>query len=159
MTTLKEVNDKNVWELLKLEVDDSQRDFVATNTESIVEAYTTVSAGGIALPFGIYEDETPVGFLMIGYGNIPYEGQPSVHMGNYSIWRLMIDKRFQGRGLGRRALALALDYIRTLPCGTAELCFLSYEPENSVAASLYHSFGFAETGEYDGDELIAVLKL
>lgn len=159
MTTLKKVNEKNVWELLKLTVDDSQRNFVATNTESIVEAYTAVAAGGIAVPFGIYEDETPVGFLMIGYGNIPYEGQPSVAMGNYCIWRLMIDRRYQNQGIGRRALTLALDYIRTLPCGAAELCYLSYEPENTVAAELYHSFGFEENGEYDGDEMIAVLKL
>ena len=33
------------------------------------------------------------------------------------------------------------------------------EPENEVARRLYESFGFVETGEMDGDEVIAVLKL
>ena len=56
-------------------------------------------------------------------------------------------------------MKLALDYIKTFPCGEAEYCWLSYEPENTVAAGLYHSFGFSETGEMDGKELIAKLRL
>jgi len=35
----------------------------------------------------------------------------------------------------------------------------SYEPENELAKKLYASFGFEETGEMDGDEIVAVLKL
>ena len=54
---------------------------------------------------------------------------------------------------------LALDFIRTLPCGKAEYCWLSYEPENEIARQLYRSFGFVETGDMDGEELIAVLRL
>ena len=41
----------------------------------------------------------------------------------------------------------------------AEYCWLSYEPDNDVARQLYRSFGFEETGEMDGDEIVAVLKL
>ena len=78
---------------------------------------------------------------------------------NYEIWRFMIDKRFQGRGYGKDALKLALDFIRTWPCGKADLCWISYEPENEIAKKLYSSFGFVETGEMDGDEIVAVLKL
>ena len=63
MISIQKVNIRNVWELLALEVDETQKCFVATNTESIVEAYTTLAAGGVALPFGIYEDKTPVGFF------------------------------------------------------------------------------------------------
>ena len=36
---------------------------------------------------------------------------------------------------------------------------LETEPENEVARQLYRSFGFVETGEMDGEELIATLKL
>ena len=96
MIRLCKVDSKNVWELLRLEVDEAQKDFVASNTESIVEAYTAIAAGGTALPFGIYDGETPVGFLMIGYGEIPGEDGPSIAAGNYSLWRLMIDRRYQG---------------------------------------------------------------
>ena len=58
----------------------------------------------------------------------------------------MIDKIYQGKGFGKDAVKLALDFIGTLPCGAAEYCWLSYEPENEVARNLYGSFGFAETG-------------
>lgn len=74
-----------MWSILKLEVDETQKEFVATNTESIVEAYTTIVAGGIALPFGIYEDSTPIGFLMIGYGEIPEENNPAIARDNYIL--------------------------------------------------------------------------
>ena len=78
---------------------------------------------------------------------------------NYSIWRFMIDKQYQRKGYGRTAIKLALDFIKTWPCGKAEYCALSYEPENEVARRLYASFGFVETGEMDGNEIIAMLKL
>lgn len=160
MITLRKVDSKNVWKLLRLRVREDQDDFVATNTQSIIEAYTTITAGGVALPFGVYDGETPVGFLMIGYGvDGTYEDAPKIAYNNYSIWRLMIDKDQQGKGYGREALRLALDYIRTFPCGEAEYCYLSYEPENERAKKLYESFGFTENGEYDGDEIVAVLKL
>ena len=71
----------------------------------------------------------------------------------------MIDKRYQGSGFGREALILALDFIRTWPCGKAEFCRVSCEPGNETARKLYASFGFEETGEMDGDEIVAVLKL
>ena len=78
---------------------------------------------------------------------------------NYSILSFMIDKRYQKRGYGREAMKLALDFIKTFPCGKAEYCFLSYVPDNDVAAKFYHSFGFQENGETIGCTKVAVLKL
>ena len=43
--------------------------------------------------------------------------------------------------------------------GTEAKTSMVMEPENTVAKSLYASFGFVETGEKDGEEQIAVLKL
>jgi diamine N-acetyltransferase len=160
MLRLEKVNGKNVWELLKLQVSEEQKSFVAANDTSIIEAYTAITGNGYAFPFGIYDGETPVGFLMIGFDIDDYwEDAPEIAKGNYNLWRLMIDKKYQGKGYGKETVKLALDYIRTKPCGEAEFCWLSYEPENKVAADLYRSFGFEETGEMDGEELIAVLKL
>lgn len=160
MIRLEKVNGKNVWELLKLKVSDDQRSFVASNDTSMIEAYTAIIGNGYAFPFGIYDDNMPVGFLMIGFDVDDYwEDAPEIARGNYNLWRLMIDKEYQGKGFGREAVRLALEYIRTFPCGSGEYCWLSYEPENEVARSLYRSFGFSETGEMDGEELIAVLKL
>lgn len=157
---LEKINGKNVWDILKLSVDDSQREFVASNDISIIEAYTAITAHGYAYPFGIYDGDIPVGFLMIGFDKDDYwEDAPDVAVGNYNLWRLMIDKKYQHRGYGRQAVKHALDFIKTYPCGAADYCWLSYEPENRIAKELYASFGFVETGDMDGEELIAILKL
>ena len=159
MLRLEQVNGKNVWDILKLTVEEKQKNFVANNDISIIEAYTAITANGYAFPFGIYENETPVGFLMIGFDIDDYwDDAPSIAKGNYNLWRLMIDKAYQRRGYGKEAVQLALDFIKSFPCGKAEYCWLSYEPENEAARQLYRSFGFSETGEVDGEELIAVLR-
>ncbi len=160
MLRLEKITGKNVWSILKLRVSEDQESFVAPNDISIIEAYTAITGNGYAFPFGIYEGETPVGFLMIGFeADDCWEDAPSIARGNYNLWRLMIDKNYQNKGYGKEAVRLALEFIKTFPCGKADFCWLSYEPENEIASRLYHSFGFAETGEMDGDEIIAVLKL
>ena len=160
MLRLERVNGKNVWDLLKLQVSEYQKSFVADNNVSIIEAYTAITANGYAFPFGIYDGDTPVGFLMIGFDTDDYwDDAPAVAKGNYNLWRLMIDKAYQGKGYGKEAVRLALEFIKTYPCGEADYCWLSYEPENQAAADLYRSYGFRETGEKDGEELIAVFNL
>lgn len=160
MLRLEKITGKNVWSILKLHVSEDQESFVAPNDISIIEAYTAITGNGYAFPFGIYEDDIPVGFLMVGFDADDYwEDAPSIAKGNYNLWRLMIDKNYQKKGYGKEAVRLVLEFIKTFPCGKADFCWLSYEPENEVAKRLYHSFGFAETGEMDGDEIIAVLKL
>ena len=160
MIRLEEINGKNVWDILKLRVSDAQKSFVAPNDVSIIEAYIAITHHGQAFPFGIYDNETPVGFCMIGFGaDDDWEDAPAIAKNNYNLWRFMIDERYQGKGYGKAAMKQIMDYIASEPCGSAEFCWLSYEPENVAAKKLYASFGFRETGEWDGKEAVAVLKL
>ena len=160
MLKLKKTNRKNVEEILKLEVFDNQKRFVAPNNISIIEAYLAIVENGHVFTFGIYNDDAPVGFLMIGFDmNSDDEGAPRIAKGNYNIWRFMIDKKFQGKGFGKKAMNLALDFVNTFPCGTAKYCWLSYESDNDIARQLYQSVGFVETDEKDGEEIVAILKL
>lgn len=160
MLELKKINRNNVAEILKLEVFDNQKSFVATNNSSIIEAYTAITENNHVFTFGIYNDDTPIGFLMIGFDvNSVDEGAPSIAKGNYNIWRLIIDKKFQGKGFGKKAMNLALEFINTFPCGIAKYCWLSYESDNDVARQLYKSVGFVETEEKDGEEIVAILEL
>ncbi|MEZ7734524.1 GNAT family N-acetyltransferase [Gemella sp. 27098_8_149] len=160
MLELKKINRKNVADILKLEVFDNQKSFVATNNSSIIEAYIAITENNHVFTFGIYNDDKPVGFLMIGFDvNSDDESAPKIAKGNYNIWRLMIDKKFQGKGFGKKAMELALEFINTFPCGTAKYCWLSYESENDRARQLYKSVGFVETDEKDGDEIVGILKL
>lgn len=158
---LRKIDYNNVWKIVHLSVTDEQkaRDFVASNAESIIEAYAATQSGFTALPFGLYENGEPVGFVMLGYGSIGDEEEPSVVNDSYCIWRFMIDGRYQKCGFGSAGMEAVLRYIRTFPCGKAGWCWLSYEPDNEVARTLYAKFGFEENGETDGDEVVAVLKL
>ncbi|WP_232528236.1 GNAT family N-acetyltransferase [Stenotrophomonas maltophilia] len=64
----------------------------------------------------------------------------------------------QGRGIGRRALEVALAQIRDTP-GLAEI-EICYNPRNPVAGAFYGSFGFVETGmDDDGEDMLAVLPV
>ena len=158
------VDTKNLDALIDLEPFESQYNFVADNSYSLAEAYANITNGRYAQPFGIYDGETPVGFLMIGYDIADEEADREKYpllTNNYLIWRFMIDKNYQNKGYGKAAMKLALDFIRTWPCGEAEYCWLSYEPENDVARKLYQSFGFVEAEKMpEGwDEIPAVLKL
>ena len=165
MIHLEKIDSANIWQIVDLKVFRHQKSFVAENWVSIVQAYGVRDSATAAFPFAIYNDKRPVGFLMIGfneaalYDNWDDVEAPKSLVNNYSIWRLMIDKRYQKRGYGREAVKLALDFIRTWPCGKAEYCSLSYEPDNEAARELYRSMGFEENGEKDGDETVAVLKL
>ena len=97
----------------------------------------------------LFADNKPVGLLRY---NLFWDNTPFCTM-------LFVDWQEQHKGYGKKAVKLALDFIQTFPCGKAEYCWLSYEPENTVAKELYASFGFKETGDMDGEEIIAVLKL
>ena len=114
MIRLEKVNGRNIWDILELHVGKHQKAFVASNDISIIEAYIAQNEHGYAFPFGIYDDETPVGFCMIGYGtDDSWADAPSIANNNYNVWRLMIDEKFQGRGFGREAMKLILDFIKT----------------------------------------------
>jgi len=89
MLHLEKVNGKNIWEITKLHVSESQKGFVATNDTSIIEAYTAITANGFAFPFGVYDGEIPVGFIMIGYDVDDYwDNAPDIAIGNYNLWHL-----------------------------------------------------------------------
>lgn len=160
---LVKVDITNFDDLVDLEPYKSQYPFVADNSYSLAEAYANIMSGRYAQPFGIYNGDTPVGFLMIGYNIADNEGDAEkfpILVNNYEIWRFMIDKNYQQKGYGRKAMELALQFIRTFPCGKADYCWLSYNPENEVARKLYKSFGFEEKPMPEGwDEVPAVLKL
>lgn len=156
---LRKISQENVWNVAKLKVSKDQERFVASNVESILEAFAVREDGYVALPFALYEEEELVGFCMLGYGGIGDDEEPDIVNDNYSIWRLMIAPEFQGKGLGKKAMEAIMEYIKTFPFGKAEYCWVSYDEENTKAKKLYESFGFYENGDVDDGEIVAVFKL
>ena len=158
---LEKITWDNYYPITNLHVTKEQSNYVAKNTWSLIHAYVGLANGApVPYPFGIYLGKKPIGFVMVGYNGYD-EGDPEYFKNSYCIWRLMIDRRYQGKGYGRQALQLALDFVRTFPSGPSDICWLSYEPENETAKKLYASFGFVEDpdGYVEGEEMPAVLKL
>ena len=57
MLHLEKLNHKNIWDIVDLKVFKLQKDFVAPNWASIIEAYSILDTETAAFPFGIYNDK------------------------------------------------------------------------------------------------------
>lgn len=158
MITIEKIDENNVWEAIDLKVSKEQENYVATNNQSIIEAYLCLSKNAIALPFAIKKEGTVIGFAMIGYGKTE-EDDPLIAENNYVLWRFMIDSKYQSLGYGREAMKVIIEYIKSSPVGKALHCWLSYDEDNVIAKKLYNSIGFVENQEFCDGEIVAVLKL
>lgn len=135
--------DKSNWEeAAALQVRVEQADFVAPNVWSIAESQFYEWTR----PRAIYDDATMVGFLV--YGRDPEDRE-------YWLYRFMIDQRYQGRGLGKRALQALIAEIRGLP-GSRGIS-VGYQPDNAVAERMYFSAGFKPAGMAAWGERVARL--
>lgn len=159
MIQFKEITNLNIWKVCALELFENQKEFVAENIQSLAEAYATRNEGNNALPLAVYNDEDLIGFVMIGKGTVGNEEESELIKNNYVLWRLMIDKKYQHKGLGKATIDSVFELIKTYPFGKADYVWLSYEPENEHARNIYLKYGFVENGEMCGNEIVAVYKL
>ena len=141
MVYLKEVTKENIDEVLELSVREDQKSFVSTTAESLAQAYVYKET---AFPFAVYNDETMVGFIMMGY----YEAK-----NYYTLWKFLIDKKYQHMGYGREALMQGISFMRD-KFNIKEI-YTGVAPGNSVAKGLYQSVGFEDTGliEFNMEEM------
>jgi diamine N-acetyltransferase len=143
--TLREVTKETLFAILRLKVAPEQARFVAPNSVSIAEAHFSPD---VAWFRAIYYGETPAGFVMLEAD----ETKP-----HYFLWRFMVDARYQGQGVGRRALALVIEHVRTRPGATA--LWTSCVPGDGGPGPFYERLGFVYTGAEDEGELVMRLDL
>jgi diamine N-acetyltransferase len=146
VVTLRPLTAENRDAVLSLRVSPAQEQFVSGVAESLLEAED--EPGGRALPWAVYADETPVGFVMIsdevdGPGYIPHY-----------LWKLLIDERHQRRGYGTATLDLIVAYFRDRP-GVDVMWTSAGQGEGSPIA-FYERYGFERTGDvvFDGEVLL-----
>ena len=141
---LEPVGKGNRAAILALELLPEQQGFVASNAESLAEARQDDEA----IARAIVAAGRVVGFLMY---SAPEDDDEAI------IYRFTIDRREQGKGLSRAAVAKAVEEIAHLRhVRRVSIC---YEPGNEAARRLYASCGFIEQGLDEDDEMIAVLEL
>ena len=143
--SLRDITDANRDAILALKVAPEQRDWVASNEDSLRQAAENAEA--CPEYFAIYANEQPVGFLMLGCFSPTEDERP-----DWFVWRMMIDVRHQRRGYGRAAMLQIIEHVRTKPdCRELRI---SFEPENHPARALYTGLGFVDHDEIHYGEVL-----
>lgn len=130
----------------------SQERFVATVAQSYADAlFPEPEQSHPVIPVlrGIEADGEPAGFLM--YGDAVNEGTPDPF-----LWRFLVDRRHQGRGIGRRALEQWSADLRDAGHRAIEVTWV---PGPGGPEGFYVGLGFVPTGEMRHHEVAARLAL
>ena len=144
---LKRIDKDNFLQAFNLKLKPDQEKFVSHPIRSLAQAYVYRDQ---CQPFGIYENDTMVGYVMVIYDyDIP----------EYDIWHMMIDESKQNMGYGSIALEKVLDYIKTKPFGPSNRMTLTCNKNNVHALKMYESKGFSKTGVEDKGEVELSLLL
>jgi diamine N-acetyltransferase len=148
--SLRPIDDANREAVEALAVSPIQEGFVASVADSLVEAVE--DPGGRAIYWAVYAAEVPVGFVMISDG---VDGPE--YIAHY-LWRLLIDRRYQGRGYGTAALDLIVEYFRGRP--GVEVVWTSCGEGDGGPLGFYERYGFEQTGDrvFD-DEILLRLEI
>lgn len=143
----KRITDQNRKLVMELQLLPGQIHFIESVTECLDEAAQISSWN----PYAIYENNNLVGFTM--YGNIKEDKWGE------RVWldRLLIDKSYQGRGYGKKAVKLlSRKLFEEYP---VDQIYLSVYSDNINAIHLYEKCGFHFNGETDSKgEKIMILK-
>ncbi len=150
---LREVTRANVAAVVRLQTKPEQSRFVATNANSLAEAYVQPDR---AWPRAICADGDPVGFLMLDLVGPDHPEAPDGRA-SYFLWRLMVDAIHQGRGYGRAAMGSVFEHVRGLPDGVA--LKTSYVPGDGCPEPFYRKLGFEPTGVVEDGEVELRLAL
>ena len=150
--TLRTLDASNRDAVLALEVAPHQAAFVSSVADSLAEAEEYAHAN----PWfrAVYAGEEPVGFVMLSWN---VEPKPPEIIGPWFLWKLLIDRRHQGRGYGREVVRQVADVVRA--AGASEL-LTSHVVGEGGPAGFYRRLGFVPTGDVDaGGEVILKLEL
>ena len=131
---IKEIDKSNYNICINLKVGDHQKDYVASNAISLVQAFYEEEL----YPIGIYNDEEMVGFILYDYDK---------ELDGWSFSRFMIDINHQNKGYGSKALEKFLEFFHNKY--EEENLYTSVEIDNEVAMKLYEKYGFNKKDSFE----------
>ena len=145
---LRELTEENLQQCFGLKVAEDQKQYIDSNENSWNAAKENAD---VARPFAIYCDGKMAGFTMFAFDE-EYE-DPS---DRYWLWRFMIDEALQGKGYGKAALQVIIQYFRDHGANNIRL---STKETNTNALRMYRKVGFFDTGEMNDKEIVLQLDL
>lgn len=123
--SLEDITADNYEAICDLEVAKTQEEYLACNMWSLVEAHYNSGYTCKA----IYLNGVPVGFFMW------VQETPT----KVSIWRFMVDQTHQNKGIGRKALNMAIEEIKTT--SKLEQIEICYNPLNLLLKTFIQVLG------------------
>lgn len=130
----REIDKTNYNTCIMLKVAEQQKDYVASNEFSLVQAAYEEDL----YPLAIYDDDEMVGFLLYDYDE---------ELEGWSFSRFMIDINHQNKGYGTIALRKFLEFFHNkFP---NEKIYTSVEIDNEIAIKLYEGFGFVKINSFE----------
>lgn len=130
---------------IALELAHGQEKFLPSNLYSIAESQFYEQSRSAA----VYNEEN----LLVGYALFGRD----IFTNKWKIFRIMIDKSYQCKGYGERAMKEIIEQISKETDGNEIL--ICYQDANEVARRLYAKLGFVERGIDTEGKVTALLKV
>lgn len=108
--------------------------FVASNEYSLAQAWLYRNNNDV-YPFAIYNDETPVGFMLL---------DEDLEKRQLVIWRIMFPEKHQYKGFGTQAIMKIIQLAKT--SNKYDYILIDSVPQNIIAKHVYEKLGFKPTG-------------
>ena len=139
----REITDRNRAAVVAIHAGPAEGRYVPSVANSIEEAAETPE--GKPWYRAVYLEGEPVGFVMLSWDVTP---KPPDISGPWFLWRLIVDERHQGRGIGR---AIVEEVVRLIRAEGATELLTSHGMGEGDPGAFYERLGFVPTGDFDSD--------
>ena len=146
MISFRAITEENFGTIIRMKRPENEG-FVASNAYSLAQAWLYRDNNDV-YPFAIYNDEEPVGFMML---------DEDLEERCLVIWRIMFPEEHQNKGYGTEAIKKIVELARA--SGKYDFMILDYVPENKIAEHVYTKIGFRPTGEESNGEIVLRMDL
>lgn len=146
MISFRAITEDNFGTIIRMKRPDNEG-FVASNAYSLAQAWLYRDNNDV-YPFAIYNDEEPVGFMML---------DEDLEERCLVIWRIMFPEEHQNKGYGTEAIKKIVELARE--SAKYDFMILDYVPENKIAEHVYTKIGFRPTGEESNGEIVLRMDL
>ena len=133
MVNFRNIDEENFTEIIKMKRPDHEN-FVAPVVYSLAQAWLYKDNNDV-YPFAIYDDEMPVGFMML---------DEDLEERCLVIWRILFPMEHQYKGYGTQAIGKMIQMAKD--SGKYDVMLIDCVPENTVAKHVYEKLGFEPTG-------------
>ncbi|CAN5530439.1 GNAT family N-acetyltransferase [soil metagenome] len=138
---LREITEANRDAVAAIHAGPAEGRFVSSVADSLEEAAETPE--GSPWYRAVYLEGEPVGFVMLSWDVTP---QPPDIIGPWFLWKLIVDERHQGRGIGR---AIIEEVVRLIRAEAATELLTSHVIGEGGPDGFYGRLGFVPTGAFD----------